>query len=418
MSLLDLVLVPLQYDFMLRALLATVAAAVVCALLSCWLVLVGWSLMGDAVSHAVLPGVVLAYMIGAPFALGALVFGLLAVVLIGAVRGTSRVKEDAAIGIVFTTLFALGLVLISVTPSQTDLNHIIFGNILGVSRGDLLQICLLAGVALVALLLKRRDLTLYAFDPLHARAIGLSPRFLGGLLLGVLALTAVVALQVVGVVLVVAMLIVPGATAHLLTDRFSRMLLIAPAISVSSAVLGILLELLGGCLLGRAGGAGAGRGVRPGVPARAAARAAGPGAQRASAPEGEPGASVTHTAPVAERPSVRLSCAPLIATSTASENGVPGRTSSTVPIPMPRSAKKVSSCGSASEIRSTRPVDPAGSSDSSTASGRSTLPSAAGIGSPCGSREGWPRCWSIRSTRKSETACSRCSASSWTWSQL
>lgn len=242
MSLLDLVLVPLQYDFMLRALLATVAAAVVCALLSCWLVLVGWSLMGDAVSHAVLPGVVLAYMVGAPFALGALVFGLLAVVLIGAVRGTSRVKEDAAIGIVFTTLFALGLVLISVTPSQTDLNHIIFGNILGVSRGDLLQICLLAGVALVALLLKRRDLTLYAFDPLHARAIGLSPRFLGGLLLGVLALTAVVALQVVGVVLVVAMLIVPGATAHLLTDRFSRMLLIAPAISVSSAVLGILLS--------------------------------------------------------------------------------------------------------------------------------------------------------------------------------
>ncbi|MGO2023298.1 MAG: metal ABC transporter permease [Brachybacterium tyrofermentans] len=242
MSPLDLILEPLQYDFMVRALVATVAAAIVCALLSCWLVLVGWSLMGDAVSHAVLPGVVLAYVLGAPFALGALLFGVLAVVLIGAIRGTSRVKEDAAIGIVFTTLFALGLVLISVTPSQTDLNHIIVGNILGVGMGDLFQICLLAAVAFVVLVLKRRDLTLYAFDPLHAQAIGLSPRFLGGVLLGVLALTSVVALQVVGVVLVVAMLIVPGATAHLLTDRFGRMLLLAPSISVSSSVLGILLS--------------------------------------------------------------------------------------------------------------------------------------------------------------------------------
>ncbi len=125
---------------MVRALVTTVIAAIVCAVLSCWLVLVGWSLMGDAVSHAVLPGVVIAYVLGAPFAIGALIFGFLAVVLIGAIRGTSRVKEDAAIGIVFTTLFALGLVLISVTPSQTDLNHIIFGNILGVSTGDLIQI--------------------------------------------------------------------------------------------------------------------------------------------------------------------------------------------------------------------------------------------------------------------------------------
>ncbi len=122
---------------MVRALATAVVAAVVCAVLSCWLVLIGWSLMGDAVSHAVLPGVVLAYVVGAPFAVGAIVFGFLAVALIGAIRTTSRIKEDAAIGIVFTTLFALGLVLISVTPSQTDLNHIIFGNLLGVSGGDL-----------------------------------------------------------------------------------------------------------------------------------------------------------------------------------------------------------------------------------------------------------------------------------------
>lgn len=236
------ILEPLQYDFMVRALATTVMAAVVCALLSCWLVLVGWSLMGDAVSHAVLPGVVIAYVIGAPFALGALVFGFLAVALIGAIRGTSRVKEDAAIGIVFTTLFALGLVLISVTPSQTDLNHIIFGNILGVSVGDLVQVGILAAVAFVVLLVKRRDLTLYAFDPTHAFAIGLSPRMLGALLLGILALTAVVALQVVGVVLVVAMLIIPGATAQLLTDRFGRMLVIAPLLSAACSVTGIYLS--------------------------------------------------------------------------------------------------------------------------------------------------------------------------------
>ena len=242
MNLLDLILEPLQYDFMVRAIATTVIAAVVCAVLSCWLVLVGWSLMGDAVSHAVLPGVVLAYVVGVPFALGAVVFGFLAVGLIGLVRGTSRIKEDAAIGIVFTTLFAAGLVMISVTPSQTDLSHIIFGNILGISAAELVQIAVLAAVAFVVLFVRRRDLTLYAFDPTHAHAIGLSPRFLGALLLGVLALTAVVALQVVGVVLVVAMLIIPGATAYLLTDRFSRMLILAPAISAVCSVIGIYIS--------------------------------------------------------------------------------------------------------------------------------------------------------------------------------
>ncbi|EMD24045.1 metal ABC transporter permease [Amycolatopsis azurea] len=242
MSLYDLFLEPLGYDFMVRALASTVIASAVCAVLSCWLVLIGWSLMGDAVSHAVLPGVVLAYVLGAPFALGAVVFGFLAVALIGVVRDTSRVKEDAAIGIVFTTLFALGLVLISVTPSQTDLNHIIFGNLLGVDTSDLIQIGVLGAITLTVLVLKRRDFTLYAFDPTHAHAIGLNPRVLGAALLGLLALTAVVALQVVGVILVVAMLIIPGATAYLLTDRFGRMLVIAPSFSVLAAVIGLYLS--------------------------------------------------------------------------------------------------------------------------------------------------------------------------------
>ncbi len=242
MNLTDLLLEPLTYDFMVRALVTTSLAAIVCGLLSCWLVLIGWSLMGDAVSHAVLPGVVIAYILGAPFALGALAFGVLAVALIGAVRDTSRVKEDAAIGIVFTTLFALGLVLISVTPSQTDLNHIIFGNVLGVSTTDLIQVATLAAIALVIILIKRRDLVLYAFDPTHTHAIGLSPRRLSALLLGLLALTTVVALQVVGVILVVAMLIIPGATAYLLTDRFGRMLVIAPTIAALASITGIYLS--------------------------------------------------------------------------------------------------------------------------------------------------------------------------------
>jgi manganese transport system permease protein len=239
---LAVLLEPLSYEFLRTALAVTVTAGIVCGVLSCWLVLVGWSLMGDAVSHAVLPGVVLAYVVGAPFALGALVFGLLAVLLIGAVRDTSRVKEDAAIGVVFTTLFALGLVLISVTPSQTDLNHILFGNLLGVSRADLLQVLVLGAVTLAIVVLKRRDLTLYAFDPVHAHAIGLSPRRLGALLLGLLALTVVVALQAVGVVLVVALLITPGATAYLLTDRFSRMLWISPLVAAVCGVVGIFVS--------------------------------------------------------------------------------------------------------------------------------------------------------------------------------
>jgi manganese transport system permease protein len=241
-NLIDLLLEPLGYDFMQRAFLVTVTAAIVCGVLSCWLVLIGWSLMGDAVSHAVLPGVVLAYVLGTPFAVGALVFGVAAVALIGIVRSTSRVKEDAAIGVVFTTLFALGIVLISVVPSQTDLGHILFGNLLGVSASDLVQVLVLGAVTLAILLLKRRDLTLYAFDPTHAHAIGLNPKVLGGLLLGLLALTVVVALQAVGVVLVVAMLIIPGATAYLLTDRFARMLVISPIIAAACSIVGIYLS--------------------------------------------------------------------------------------------------------------------------------------------------------------------------------
>jgi manganese transport system permease protein len=235
----DLLVEPWQYQFMQRALLVTVAASVVCALLSCWLVLIGWSLMGDAVSHAVLPGVVLAYLWGMPFALGAFVFGAGAVGLIGWVRSTSRVKEDAAIGVVFTTVFAFGIVLVSVTPSQIDLSHILFGNVLGVSDADIVQVVVLAIAAATVLVLRRRDITVYAFDRVHAHVVGLPVRRIGVLLLGLLAVTVVVALQAVGVVLAVAMLITPGATAYLLTDRIWRMLWVAPVIAATCGVVGV-----------------------------------------------------------------------------------------------------------------------------------------------------------------------------------
>ncbi|WP_028647691.1 metal ABC transporter permease [Nocardiopsis sp. CNT312] len=230
---------PLQFEFMRRALLVAVVAGVACAVLSCWLTLVGWSLMGDAVSHAVLPGVVLSYLFGLPFAVGALVFGSGSVALIGTVNRTSRVKEDAVIGVVFTAMFALGLVLVSRVPSQTDLSHILFGNVLGVSDTDILQILVLAAAVLAVAWYKHRDLTLYAFDPVHAHALGISPRLMETLLLGMLSVTVVVALQAVGIILVVAMVIIPGATAYLLTDRFERMLALAAAVAAAAAVAGV-----------------------------------------------------------------------------------------------------------------------------------------------------------------------------------
>jgi manganese transport system permease protein len=236
---LELILEPLQYGFMQRALVVAVVTTVVCALLSCWLVLIGWSLMGDAVSHAVLPGVVLAYLVGAPFALGALLFAGLAVALIWLVRGTTKIKEDAAIGTVFTTLFALGIVLISKNPSQIDLHHVLFGNLLGLSTSDVWQISGLAAAVFVVLAAKRRDLTLFAFDRVQAHTLGISPARLSALLLALLAITIVSAIQAVGVILVVAMLIIPGATAYLLTDRMSRMLVIAPVLGALGSVVGV-----------------------------------------------------------------------------------------------------------------------------------------------------------------------------------
>ncbi len=239
---LNLLLEPLQQGFILRALGLGMVVAVVCALLSCYMTLKGWALMGDAISHAVLPGVVLAYAAGLPFALGAFVFGVGSVALIGWLGRHCRVREDSLIGLVFTGFFALGLVLISKLRSSVDLSHILFGNLLGISDADIRQTLAIALLVLVVVLLRRRDLLLYCFDPGHARSIGLRTGVLHYLLLVLLSLSAVAALQAVGIILVVAMLVTPGATAHLLTDRFDRMNLLAVGSALLATGLGVLIS--------------------------------------------------------------------------------------------------------------------------------------------------------------------------------
>lgn len=234
----EYIIVPLEYDFMLKAIIVSSLVGIVCALLSCLLVLKRWSLMGDAVSHSVLPGVVLAYAFALPYSIGAFVFGLGGVLGIGYIKHKVRLHDDAVIGIVYTTLFALGLVLVSKIPSNIDLMHILFGYVLGISDGDAWQVGLIAAGVSALILALRRSLLLYAFDVSHARAIRMNVSFYHYLLLVLLALTVVASVQTVGVVLVVAMLITPGAIAHLWTDRFDRMLAIAAAVSVFACIVG------------------------------------------------------------------------------------------------------------------------------------------------------------------------------------
>lgn len=229
---------PLQYDFMVKAIIVSSLVGVVCALLSCFLVLKRWSLMGDAVSHSVLPGVVLAYVIGIPFSIGAFVFGLGGVLGIGYIKQKVRLKDDAVIGIVYTTLFALGLVLVSKIPSNIDLMHILFGYVLGISDADAWQVSAIALGVIAILLALRKSLLLYIFDPSHAKALRLPVSFFHYLLLVLLALTVVASVQTVGIILVIAMLITPGAIAHLLTDRFDKMLLISGGASAAACVVG------------------------------------------------------------------------------------------------------------------------------------------------------------------------------------
>ncbi len=239
-GLLDWVTVPLSYPFMQRALVVSLMVGAVCAVLSCYLVLKGWSLMGDAISHAVLPGIVIAFVLGLPLAVGAFAAGLSCALLTGYLKENSRVKEDTVMGIVFSGMFGFGLVLFTKVETDQHLNHILFGNVLGVTLRDLAETAAIAGGTLLVVLLKRRDLLLYCFDPNHARAIGLPVRVLHYGLLILLSLTIVGSLKAVGIILVIAMLVAPGATAYLLTDSFDRMLVIATAVATASCAIGTI----------------------------------------------------------------------------------------------------------------------------------------------------------------------------------
>lgn len=239
MSLVEMLLAPFQFDFLLSALAIAVLVAVPMALLSCFLVLRGWSLMGDAVSHAVLPGVVLAYMAGLPLAAGAFAAGMGCALATGYLKENSRIKEDTVMGVVFSGMFALGLVLYTKIQADVHLEHILFGDMLGVGPQDLLESGLIALLVTGLIVMKWRDLLLYAFDPAQAKAMGLPVKLLHYGLLVLLSLTIVGALKAVGIILSVALLIAPGAIAYLVTRRFGSMLLVAVGVAAGSAFLGV-----------------------------------------------------------------------------------------------------------------------------------------------------------------------------------
>ncbi len=233
---------PLAHDFMQRGLIVALLVGAVCALLSCFLVLKGWSLMGDAVSHAVLPGIVLAHVLALPLAVGAFAAGLLCALGVGYLRDHSRVKEDAVMAIVFSGLFALGLVMFVKIDTDQHLNHILFGNMLGVRWSDVVETALIALPVIGIVMAKRRDLMLFCFDPAHAQAIGLPVAWMRYGLLTLLALTIVASLKAVGIILVIAMLIAPGAIGFLLARRFDAMLAIATAAAIGSCLVGTIVS--------------------------------------------------------------------------------------------------------------------------------------------------------------------------------
>ena len=230
---------PLSHNFGRTALLMGSLVAAVCGFLSGYLTLKGWALMGDAVSHSVMPGVVVAYALELPISLGAFVFGVGSVALIGFVKQKSRIKEDTVIGLVFTGFFALGIVLAKRIRSGVHLDHILFGSVIGVSPSDLSQTIFISLLVVFLLAVFRKDLMLYCFDPRHAKTVGINVIFLHYLLLTCTSLAAVVGLQSVGLILVVAMLITPGATAYLLTDNFNKMILISVVSAIISSFIGI-----------------------------------------------------------------------------------------------------------------------------------------------------------------------------------
>ena len=235
-------LVPFGYEYMVRAIWVAGLVGAVCAFLSAYLMLKGWSLMGDALAHAIVPGVAGAYLLKIPFAAGAFFAGLLAAFGMWFVRHVTKLREDAIIGVVFTSFFAAGLLIASINPTAVNVQTIVLGNILGISGEDALQVVIIAGVTLSIMALKWRDFMLVFFDEQHARVVGLNPTAFKVLFFTLLSASVVAALQTVGACLVIAMVVTPGATAYLLTDRFGRMIAISVAMGAGTGAVGAYLS--------------------------------------------------------------------------------------------------------------------------------------------------------------------------------
>ncbi|MEH2921171.1 metal ABC transporter permease [Samsonia erythrinae] len=238
----DILLQPFSYNYMFKAIWVSAMVGGVCAFLSAYLMLKGWSLMGDALSHSVVPGVAGAYALGLPYAAGAFFTGMLAALAMTIIRHLTRLREDAIIGFIFSSFFAVGLLIISLNPTSINVQSIIFGNILGIADEDILQVQIITGVTFVILCLLWKDLLAVFFDENHARSIGLSPLKLKILFFTLLSACTVAALQTVGAILVIAMVITPGATAYLLTDRFGRLVVISIALGAVTSAVGAYLS--------------------------------------------------------------------------------------------------------------------------------------------------------------------------------
>ena len=233
---------PFNYDYMVRAMLISALVGGVCAFLSVYLMLKGWSLIGDALSHSIVPGVAAAYMLGVPFALGAFFSGGLAATTMLFLHQKSKLKVDAIIGLIFTSFFGLGLFMVSISPSSVNIKTIVLGNILAITPQDTLQLLLIGGISLAILLCKWKDLMVVFFDEYHARSVGLNPVALKILFFTLLSASTVAALQTVGAFLVIAMVVTPGATAYLLSDKFSTVIKVSVAIGSCSAFFGAYLS--------------------------------------------------------------------------------------------------------------------------------------------------------------------------------
>lgn len=234
----ETLLQPFTYNYMVNAMWVSALVGGVCAFLSCYLMLKGWSLIGDALSHSIVPGVAGAYMLGLPFSIGAFFSGGLAAAAMLFLNQRTKLKEDAIIGLIFSSFFGLGLFMVSLSPTSVNIQTIVLGNILAITPSDTLQLAIIGLTSLAILLVKWKDLMVVFFDESHARSIGLNPTALKVLFFTLLSASTVAALQTVGAFLVICMVVTPGATAYLLTDRFPRLLVIAVAIGALTSFTG------------------------------------------------------------------------------------------------------------------------------------------------------------------------------------